>query len=1224
MTVHHHRHPAGRTAGRAIAATAAAAFLGGLLVVPAAAGATGAPDDGDTLEGLGVSASLPADEIVAPALLDAEGSLSVFVEIAGDSALEVQKKNDSRTKRAANAAVDERVKEIKTTTQQIAEEVQADDAEAKPLYVTSYTVPGIAVNGDAKALRALTEREDVVRITPIVTRTSEDPQAADPANGGSDALTRSIQAWTQTGETGAGVNVAVIDTGIDYTHADFGGAGTPAAYTTALAATTAPNLSWYDSAKYKGGWDFAGTSYDANSSSTAYNPFPAPDANPIDGRGGNHGTHVSGTAAGYGVTTSGEPFSGDYTTLTEQDVQSMSIGPGSAPEAGLFALKVFGDGGGSTDLAGAAIDWVGAAVADGVDIDVVNLSLGSNYGAADDPDNAKLAALMDHGVLPVVAAGNSGDITDVAGSPGNTGRTLAVAASSSGRGLLDGVEVSAPAELATGTYAGQYSQNYWTTENVTGTVVKPTDPANMDGCTAFSTEQRTLLRGKIAWLDWDDADVACGSATRFDNAQNAGAIAVVLPSERGLFEAGIAGNLWVPGVQLDGPSTDALEPAAEAGTLVLSLRGELQATVPRADGDLEDTLASFTSRGVHGSIDDVVKPDVSAPGVNILSAGSGKGTGAAVMSGTSMATPLTAGVAALVSGAHPAWSADRVKAALMNTAVHDITTTGDEPLAYGPLRAGTGRIDALAAVRNSVSVTSDENPGLVTGSFGVVEVGDEGLEATRTFTVSNESDEEQTYTLEYLERTAMPGVSYTLSADSVTVTAGGSTSFTVTLSVEDPAALRRAIDPTMSAEQGGLLRTYVADASGVVQLTSTTGSDPLRVAVFSAPEPVSDVQADDVVFTGDAGASTLTLTGSGVDQGEGSERFRSLVAPFALGTTDPAEEFSEGLATDSLSSVDLRQVGASSTAPQLADPSQGILSFGLVMDGDWARVSPFSYPLVEIDVNGDSRYDFRVYTTVWSSTVDLGVAVTEDLTTGAVVDVRPLNGLDGDVDTNLYDSNVMVLPVSLEALGYTPDTTATEITYRVGTFSYYAPREDEFAPAVGMVDLTDPVSFDVYSPDLWVGETGQQGSGDVYFADAAGDLPVHRAADAEATSQLLLLHMHNGAGRRSEVVSWSQAAPGVALTDVEARAACVRGKVQLGVSAVNAEAATVAMVLSSDFGEETFAKVKAGRTVKYSFSTRLSQVAAGTATVTAWYVDAAGVRHEQSYEASYDAADCRR
>ena len=84
------------------------------------------------------------------------------------------------------------------------------------------------------------------------------------------------------------------------------------------------------------------------------------------------------------------------------------VGPGSAPDAGLFSLKVFGDTGGSTDLTGAAIDWVGAAIAGGQQIDVVNLSLGSDFGAVDDPENAMLAALMDQGVLPVIASGNAG------------------------------------------------------------------------------------------------------------------------------------------------------------------------------------------------------------------------------------------------------------------------------------------------------------------------------------------------------------------------------------------------------------------------------------------------------------------------------------------------------------------------------------------------------------------------------------------------------------------------------------------------------------------------------------------------------------------------------------------------------------------------------------------------------------------------------------------------
>ncbi len=79
---------------------------------------------------------------------------------------------------------------------------------------------------------------------------------------------------------------------------------------------------------------------------------------------------------------------------------------------------MFGDDGGSTDLTGAALDWVGKALTEGKDINVLNLSLGSDYGAPDDPDNAKIDALTARGVLPVIASGNADDFTDIGGSPG--------------------------------------------------------------------------------------------------------------------------------------------------------------------------------------------------------------------------------------------------------------------------------------------------------------------------------------------------------------------------------------------------------------------------------------------------------------------------------------------------------------------------------------------------------------------------------------------------------------------------------------------------------------------------------------------------------------------------------------------------------------------------------------------------------------------------------------
>jgi hypothetical protein len=114
----------------------------------------------------------------------------------------------------------------------------------------------------------------------------------------------------------------------------------------------------FDPAKFIGGYDFAGPLYDANTADPlpGSTPVPTPDENPIDATylsdNVGHGSHVSGTAAGYGVLPDGQTFHGDYSSLTS--VADWQVGPGTAPGAQLFALKVFGDIGGSTDLATSA------------------------------------------------------------------------------------------------------------------------------------------------------------------------------------------------------------------------------------------------------------------------------------------------------------------------------------------------------------------------------------------------------------------------------------------------------------------------------------------------------------------------------------------------------------------------------------------------------------------------------------------------------------------------------------------------------------------------------------------------------------------------------------------------------------------------------------------------------------------------------------------------------
>ncbi len=102
-----------------------------------------------------------------------------------------------------------------------------------------------------------------------------------------------------------------------------------------------------------GGHDFVGDTYDANPTDPTYQPVPQPDPNPLDCAG--HGSHVSGTVAGYGVNANGSTFTGEYSTLTSDALHAMKVGPGMAPQASLYALKVLGCAG-STDVVIPALD----------------------------------------------------------------------------------------------------------------------------------------------------------------------------------------------------------------------------------------------------------------------------------------------------------------------------------------------------------------------------------------------------------------------------------------------------------------------------------------------------------------------------------------------------------------------------------------------------------------------------------------------------------------------------------------------------------------------------------------------------------------------------------------------------------------------------------------------------------------------------------------------------
>ncbi|SOC88843.1 Subtilase family protein [Curtobacterium sp. 314Chir4.1] len=1101
------------TAGVAAAALA----CGGLAVGGAASAAPTGP--------------VPADLKLSQPLRDAKPSktIAAFVRTTGQGALEVdaQAKGGDLTKsKTPSSAAKQRVKAIGSTVDAVRAAVEQSDADATELYSTEYTVPGVAVVADVAALRKVAARSDVESIIPLTPKKIVDPtvnadsgaapsgvdpsltkpgaDGVTPKNAASDVYTRSLDAWQQTGRTGKGVNVAVLDTGLDYTQADFGGPGTTAAYQAALANTGAPTAGSYDGGKFLGGYDFAGPTYNADSTDPAYDPTPKPDDNPIDGKGGDHGTHVSGTIAGYGLDADKKTYRGDYTKLTTQQVQDMWVGPGTAPQAGLYALKVFGDNGGSTDLTGAALDWVGQALTEGKDINVLNLSLGSDYGAPDDPDNAKIDALTARGVLPVIASGNADDFTDIGGSPGNAEGALTVAASATGQSLYDGVEATAPADVAK-TWRAQYSQNFQGTLPVEGDVVVPS--TNVDGCAAFSADEAAKIAGKVVWLKWTDAALECGSGVRFTNVEAAGGVGVLLAGTINTFDSGIAGNATIPGAELTADSVTGLQAAAQAGTLHVRFADELKGFELATDPEAVNTLASFTSRGVHGSFDDIVKPDIAGPGVNVISAANGTGDGRLSMSGTSMATPDVAGIAALTFQSHPTWSAPQVKAALMNTATHDVRQ-GDGTATL--LRQGTGRVDALQAVTAGTTVRSIENDQLVTASYGVVEVASKTSE-NRTLQIENTDGRPHTYDVAYQPQVSQPGVAFALSTKRVTVRPHGTATVKLTFSIADPTKLRRVIDPTQESVQQGYQREFVAAASGIVTFTPTDEKlNPLRLGTYVAPKPVSTVHGSDVAFPATKNTADLTLTGRSVDQGDATTGYHAAVAPFVLGGTDGQESFPAGSAKQSLQAADVRAYGAN------YDKASGTLAFGVQTAGPDANPGAVTNVEVLIDTDRDGTPDYLVYDAK-SAAVDATFATTVDLATGKTVDTQPLNGGAPGQDVNTFDSAVKVLTVDASTIGATK-----AFTYSVLTESAYAPALATSGSYV--VDETAEATYDPTKPALAFAQGTSTG---VLFADS-GSLQVTRGTGV-ANAKVLLLHLGNAVGDQADTVSATVAAPVVTL-----------------------------------------------------------------------------------------------
>ncbi|MET1073728.1 MAG: S8 family serine peptidase, partial [Umezawaea sp.] len=814
----------------------------------------------------GKPAAQRASEQVGRPLAEAAGTVTAFVELAEAPAVEAYTAARARGEdlEQARGAV-RRIRERSgAAADKVVGELRAKDSATEEVARTANAVSGVVVTADAAKIRELASLPEVRAVRLSVPKVVQ--------NASSVQLTRTLEVWRDTGRLGDGVRIGVVDTGLDYTHADFGGPGTVAAYEAVDRATVDPAS--FPTAKVVGGKDFAGDDYDARYPDKS---TPKPDGNPLDCAG--HGTHVAGTAAGYGENADGSTFTGDYAGLDAGALAKMKIGPGTAPKASLYALKIFGCTG-STNLTGPALDWTLDPDGDGDlsdHLDVVNLSLGSDYGSQDDPDSLFVRKITEAGVLVVAAAGNGGDFYDIGGSPANTPEALAVANSRDAFVVLDGVEVAGAQK------PGQYSQGYtgYPELDLTKPVVAPGDPDNRDGCDPFSEADAAAVAGRFAWLDWDDDESTreCGSAVRSANARTAGAVGAVLSSTRDNFLAGIAGDTEIPVFQLTGTATTELLPALADGTLELRMLGGLRNSVPTTTAKLADTITPSSARGSRGPI--AAKPDVAAPGDTIMSADFGTGDGVVSKGGTSMASPHVAGIAALVRQARPDWSPEEVKAAVVNTAGAGVTSGDDNTSGVGeaPMRVGAGRVDAQAALDTELLAMVEDDPGSVGVSFGPVEVLD-AVSPTKTVKVVNKGDQARNVLISYEQATSPPGVTFTPSRPTFRVGPHGVATVQLTMRVAKPGDLRKTADPTLVKTQAGQARQYLTEASGRLLVKPVDGTRELRVPVYAAPKPVGDTAAGALEFSGNQGL--LAIGGRGVRQGEGEDAYRSLLSAFEL------------------------------------------------------------------------------------------------------------------------------------------------------------------------------------------------------------------------------------------------------------------------------------------------------------------------------------------------------
>jgi uncharacterized protein (TIGR03437 family) len=608
------------------------------------------------------------------------------------------------------------------------------------------------------------------------------------------ALLDASTAWSAVGgisSAGAGMKIAIIDTGIDQTHAAFqdSSLSIPAGFPKC---GTPSDCTGFTNNKV-----IVARSYVSMLAAPSNPASPAVDSRPDDLSARDHdghGTAVASIAAAY-TTTGLVTFNG------------------MAPKAYLGSYKIFGSPGvddfTTDDVIVKALD---DAIGDGMD--VISFSVGGEAftGPLDTGAACGLAAgapcdvaamafenAAKAGTLIVVAAGDDGldgvlyPAFNTIDTPSDAPDVISVGASSNSHYFLETIRVpgNPPSNLQNIPGQTGTANTVWDFGFGSGAFTLPLldiQQIGDNGLFCTSSLADNALYGYFLLIERG----TCSYETKVENAENAGAFGVIIymntsgapiaPSD------GVDDPDLIPFIVITNASGVALKNYVDANPLSLvTFDSNGSEQIDNVDAD---ELAGFSSVGPSTGTS-AIKPDLVAVGGSFLN-NSGEvytaaetydlqgevysSSGFAAIDGTSASAPLAAGAAAMVKQQHPSWSVAQVRSALINNSVQSVST--DDASSGGFLSVdiqsfGAGLLDAGAAVNATVTASP------VSLSFGILSA----LPQTQALTLTNNGTAAVTLAISSLASNgALGGATVSFSKSSVPLAAGASATVNVTLS----------------------------------------------------------------------------------------------------------------------------------------------------------------------------------------------------------------------------------------------------------------------------------------------------------------------------------------------------------------------------------------------------------------------------------------------------------